>query len=347
MINDSYSENFSGLTKKQRNAVFMNMSDAVITINENQEITYMNPAGESMFGISLNEAQSKQVSQCLTNKKSNRSFNRLILMALKSSKSSDNAVVTFDNGTTKKVLNIRISRINPKVPSEGIMLLVEDITAKHNLKKHERDCAIIFAGLIVCICIYLITWSLLEFTLNIHLKTSSYTLMIEGIAFILFLEIIFFTSMTPGDIGIFTRPKRLLQAFMQSIPLAAVICALMVILNIILRVMGHPVKPYFIGGSIEGAYNYIFTAILQEFLSRGVIQTSVKALMQVRYQKFFSIFLTSLLFALMHLPFQVPFMAGAFLLSIVLGIIYEKQENIWGCAFLHWSCGYLAMCMFF
>ena len=63
MINDSYSENFSGLTKKQRNAVFMNMSDAVITINENQEITYMNPGGESMFGTSHKEAQSKQVSQ--------------------------------------------------------------------------------------------------------------------------------------------------------------------------------------------------------------------------------------------------------------------------------------------
>lgn len=69
--------------------------------------------------------------------------------------------------------------------------------------------------------------------------------------------------------------------------------------------------------------------------------------MQVKYQKFFSIFLTSLLFSLMHLPFDFPFMAAAFLLSITLGIVYEKQGNIWGCAFLHWSCGYLAMAMFF
>ena len=135
--------------------------------------------------------------------------------------------------------------------------------------------------------------------------------------------------------------------FISSLPLAAGACIVMVMINVILRFSGHPIKPYFIGGSFQGAYTYIFTAILQEFLSRGVIQTSVKALMQVKYQKFFSIFLTSLLFSLMHLPFDFPFMAAAFLLSITLGIVYEKQGNIWGCAFLHWSCGYLAMAMFF
>jgi membrane protease YdiL (CAAX protease family) len=49
----------------------------------------------------------------------------------------------------------------------------------------------------------------------------------------------------------------------------------------------------------------------------------------------------------MHLPFGFYFMAGAFLLSIALGIIFERQRDIWGCTILHWGCGYLAMCLFF
>ena len=257
---------------------------------------------------------------------------------------SDTSLVSYDNGSEKKILNLRISRIRQ---GSGIMLLAEDVTSTHMLRQHEKDCALIFAGLIICICVYLSAWSLINFTLGIHLKTSVYTMVIEGIAFLLFLEVIFFTSLTFSDIGIFVRPSKLLKSFISSLPLAAGACIVMVMINVILRFSGHPIKPYFIGGSFQGAYTYIFTAILQEFLSRGVIQTSVKALMQVKYQKFFSIFLTSLLFSLMHLPFDFPFMAAAFLLSITLGIVYEKQGNIWGCAFLHWSCGYLAMAMFF
>lgn len=344
---DNYSPRTSTISSRQRESVFMNMSDGVITINNSREITYINPAAEAILGLKSENIINRQFPACIPQNKSNKSFQKLLQNALKNNHKSEVSVISYDNGQEKKFLNIRISQIKKEDRQEGILVLMEDITDARNLKKHERDCAMIFAGLIICICIYLFAWSLIKFTLKIQLKTSVYTLMIEGIAFILFLEIIFFTSMTPKDIGIFVRPSRLFKTFQTSVPIAAVVCCLLAAANFILRLTGHPIKPYFIGGSLQGAYTYIFTAILQEFLSRGVIQTSVKALMQVKYQKFFSIFLTSLLFALMHLPFDFPFMMGAFLLSIALGIIYEKQENIWGCAFLHWSCGYLAMAMFF
>jgi len=324
---------------QQKETIFMNMSDGVLLINHNQEITYINPAAEAILNL---YSETPTMQDFLLNKK-NKPFYKILLQALKNKHKSDTAVAGYENGEEKRILNIRISQTGP----EGIMVLMEDITAAYNLKKHERDCAMIFAGLITCICVYLFAWSLIQFTLGIKLKTSVYTLIIEGIAFLLFLEIIFFTSMTFKDIGILVKPSKLLKTFVTSVLIAAAVCCILMLLNFLLRITGHPVKPYFIGGSLNGAYTYIFTAILQEFLSRGVIQTSVKALMQIKYQKVFSIFLTSLLFALMHLPFDFPFMMGAFLLSIALGIIYEKQENIWGCAFLHWSCGYLAMAMFF
>lgn len=333
----------SVISSSQKESIFMNMSDGVILMNDRHEITYLNPAAEVIFGITKTDEETISCDR-LTRNKSNKSFNRLMSSIWKKNHKSDTSLVSYDNGSEKKILNLRISRIRQ---GSGIMLLAEDVTSTHMLKQHEKDCALIFAGLIICICVYLSAWSLIKFTLGIHLKTSVYTMVIEGIAFLLFLEVIFFTSLTFSDIGIFVRPSKLLKSFISSLPLVAGACIVMVMINVILRFSGHPIKPYFIGGSFQGAYTYIFTAILQEFLSRGVIQTSVKALMQVKYQKFFSIFLTSLLFSLMHLPFDFPFMAAAFLLSITLGIVYEKQGNIWGCAFLHWSCGYLAMAMFF
>lgn len=339
----------SPITKLQKDSIFMNMSDGVVLINEENQITYINPAGENIFGLQGYhfEQNDCSVEHCLIGNKSNRNFNRIIQNELKHNHKSERSLVTYHNGTEQKVLNLRISLIKRDQKPAGILILAEDVTSSHKLKKHERDCALIFAGLIICVCVYLSTWSLIKFTLGIHLKTSVYTQMIEGIAFLLFLEVILFTSLNLTDIGIFVRPSKLFKTMKSSIFIAIIVCTILVLCNVILRLSGHPVKPYFIGGSLKGAYTYIFTAILQEFLSRGVMQTSIKALMQVKYQKFFSILLTSLLFALLHLPFDFPFMTGAFIMSIALGIIYEKQENIWGCAFLHFSCGYLAMAMFF
>ena len=134
----------------------------------------------------------------------------------KKNQKSDTSLVSYDNGSEKKILNLRISRIRQ---GSGIMLLAEDVTSTHMLKQHEKDCALIFAGLIICICVYLSAWSLINFTLGIHLKTSVYTMVIEGIAFLLFLEVIFFTSLTFSDIGIFVRPSKLLKSFISSLPL--------------------------------------------------------------------------------------------------------------------------------
>lgn len=328
-------------------SIFENMSDGVFIINSKQEISYANPAAERIFGLSLKDLSQKSLNTTILSSRKNRSFNRLIINALRSVRQSDSSVVTYHNGTTKNILNIRINKQINDADEETLLIMMENITANHNLKRHERDCAIIFAGLVTCICVYLSIWCLLEFTLDIHLNTSTYTLMIEGIAFLLFIQILLFTSMTPGDIGIFVRPTRLFQTFRQVLPVGIIICGIMLLANWLLRMNGYYIKPYYIGGSLQGLYTYFFTAILQEFLSRGVIQTCVKSLMKIKGQRYLTIMLTSLLFALMHIPFGFPFMMASLVLSILLGVFYEKQENIWGCAFLHWTCGYVAMALFF
>ena len=228
-----------------------------------------------------------------------------------------------------------------------MVILIEDDTDKYKLRQHEHDCAFIFAGLILCISVFLMTWSLLQFTLHIYLKSSVYTQIIECITFLLFLVIVFMTSFSMRDIGLIPRKNTIKKTIVESLSIAAVASCILLLSKAILMLLGYKIKDYYIGGSLSGIYTYVFTAFVQEFLARGVIQTSVKSLMKIRFQKFFSIFLTSLLFSLMHMPFGFYFMMSAFLLSMALGYVYERHQNLWGCVFLHWCCGYLAMCLYF
>lgn len=341
------------LSSDQKNTIFANMSDGIITVNADGEITYLNSACAEILETSEQALLGASFQETFLGNRSNREFNRLFEQCIQKNLSIPRKTVKYHTSTETKYFNIEISPVNHKgSPAskgnfQGMMILIEDVTDACLLKTHERDCAMIFAGIIVCITIYLSAWSLLEFTLHLPLKTSDYTRMIEGMTLLLFLEIIFFTSFSLKDVGLIPKKSLILKNMKQTLLIAVIACGALAIAKEILLLLGMPVKQHYIGGSTTGAYHYIFTALIQEFLARGVIQTNVKHLMNVRFQVIFGIVLTSLLFMLMHLPFGFLFMMGAFILSVALGVLFEQQKSIWGCVFLHWSVGYLAMCLFF
>lgn len=341
------------LTGQQKNMIFENMSDGIITVDEQGTITYLNSACAEILHTPKEDLLEHSFEETLLSCKKNKAFNRLFQNSIHKAVTPDKKTVRYQTEQGTRYFTIDISLIaseqqdSRKKTFQGMMILIEDVTDAYQLKQHERDCAYIFAGIIMCISIYLSAWSLIQFTLKIPLKTSSYTLMIEGMTLILFLEIVFLTSFSMRDIGLVPRRSTLSKVLKETMLIALIACGALFAAKVILTLFGIPIKDRFIGGSLHGAYTYLFTAFIQEFLARGVIQTSVKYLMHVKYQKQFGIFLTSLLFSLMHLPFGFVFMMGAFALSIALGYLFERQETLWGCAFLHWSVGYIAMCLYF
>lgn len=342
------------LSTSQKEMVFENMSDGVMTIDKEGRITYINSACEKIFELSKNDIQDKLFDECFLQNRKNRAFNKLFRASLEKNAISKKTIVKYQLNNSNHYFSIDISLVHneenehtKKDPFPGMLVLIEDVTERYRLKQLEHDSAYIFAGIIFCISIYLSAWSLIRFTLKIPLSTDYYTLIIEGITFLLFLEILFLTSLSMRDIGLVPKISTLKKNTAETILIAVIACAVLTMLKVILTLFGLQIKEQFFGGSLHGAYTYLFTAFIQEFLARGVIQTSVKSLMKVKYQTQFGILLTSLLFALMHLPFGFIFMVGAFILSLALGYIFERHGNLWGCAFLHWSCGYVAMCLYF
>ena len=334
------------LTKEQTDLIFENMSDGVLMVNEDGIITYMNSACAKLLHVSAPDVIRSSFTDLFLQNKKNRAFNKLFKNSMEKGQLTDKTTVKYTPTDAKdsSYLTIDISlmqqentSIRRKEPFQGMIVLIEDVTDSQLLQQHDHDCAYIFAGLILCISIYLAAWSFCRFTLHIPLTTHDYTLMIEVITFVLFLEIAFCTSFSLREIGLIPNISRFRTNLKETLTTGMISCLVIILAKLILSLAGIKIKGYFIGGSLQGAYIYIFTAFIQEFLARGVIQKSVKSLLHVKYQKQLSIFLTSLLFSLMHLPFGFYFMLGAFLLSLALGAIFERQKDIWGCALLHWA----------
>ncbi len=339
-------ESYNILNREQKKMIFAGMSDAVVTFNENAEITYANPAAKKIF-YAGREIDERFIRILHEKTKQNKAFREYLIKCLEDAESLEKTVVAYYNGEKKLYLEINSCHVRTDGEFSGIMLIARDVTPEVDLKKQQHDFALIFSGLITCLTIYLYLWTYFRFTIKLAVSKSVYTHMIEGIAFLLFLEIIFFTSFSPKDIGFIVKPKKIIQSVGYAFFASLIIDCLLVMANVLIRAYGTPFKSYFIGGSFEAFFYYFFTALVQEFLARGVMQNTVKNIMKVKGGRVGSVIVSALLFSLMHIPFGSTFMVGAFLLSIILGTVYEIQKNLWGCIVLHWLVGYMAMALFF
>lgn len=86
------------------------------------------------------------------------------------------------------------------------------------------------------------------------------------------------------------------------------------------------------------ALHYLPHSYLQEFVSRGIAQTS--------FQRFFSdktgilsVLMTSAFFGVGHLPFGLSAVIVTFIGGIILGFIYLRTYNLIGVAFIHYFFG--------
>lgn len=336
------------LSEGQIETVFSHINDICLLLDREGVVKYANQAFFDTFQIPKDSFDGK-IQNFLLGKR-NKSFLELYTEILEGQMTDGSKVVKYTTEDNVK-LHFEVEVLNvaeiEKSHQYETLIVIKNASERYRLAQLQHDCANIFASLIIGISLYIGTWTLCKFTLQLKLTTADYTKMIEGITFILFLEILFFTSFSLKDVGLVPQKKRIVRNGLWTIIIGIITCGLLLLGRIYMVYNGIPGKSYFIGGSISGAVSYILTATIQEFLARGVMQTSVKYLMNVRFQKTISVLLTSMLFSLMHLPFGFLFMLGAFLLSIALGTIYERQGDLWGCALLHWGCGYLAMALFF
>lgn|SRR5574344_581755 len=88
--------------------------------------------------------------------------------------------------------------------------------------------------------------------------------------------------------------------------------------------------------TLRGFIGYGAYALIQEIVARGLFQQRIK---KITKSSFWSVFITTTIFCLCHLYFDWFVIFGAFIISIICGIIYDKCKDITSCFLIHFIIG--------
>ncbi len=87
---------------------------------------------------------------------------------------------------------------------------------------------------------------------------------------------------------------------------------------------------------------YLPVAFLQEFLSRGVIQTAIASVLDERNANFWAIITASALFGLVHIQLSVGVAFASFVCGLYWGYVFNKKKCLIGVSLSHFLIGDLA-----
>lgn len=87
---------------------------------------------------------------------------------------------------------------------------------------------------------------------------------------------------------------------------------------------------------------YLPVAIIQEFISRGVIQTSIESVLDKPYNTIEAILTASALFGLVHIQLSVELAFASFVCSLYWGYLYIQKRCLVGVSISHFMIGGLA-----
>ncbi len=204
-----------------------------------------------------------------------------------------------------------------------------------------KDSSKTFSAFLFAYCCWMVVYALWQY-LGQPVTTDVMTHGVEVLGFLMFFYILRNTSLTWKDLGIKTEAPW--KTVRTGLLIAACAIAVMCIGKVVIRLFSPnaigPEYPFFdIRAFGIRQIIYIFTAGVQEFLARSVIQGNLRRIMVGRHTAAAAIVISSMSFATLHIHLGLIFMLGAAVLAGLEGILYEKQQSIFGVWIVHWAFG--------
>lgn len=84
---------------------------------------------------------------------------------------------------------------------------------------------------------------------------------------------------------------------------------------------------------------YLGVAPLQEFIARGAVQGTLEKILDLRYQGFFVILVTTFLFGAVHMMTSLNLAIVSFITGWLWGWMYHRQKNLIGVSLSHFLIG--------
>jgi hypothetical protein len=204
-----------------------------------------------------------------------------------------------------------------------------------------RDSSKTFSAFLFAYCGWMIVYALWQY-LGQPVSTDVMTHGVELLGFLMFFYILGKTSLSWKDLGIQSENpwKTVRTGLLIAVCAVAVMCAAKAVVRIFAPDALGPEYPFFhLRAFGVRQIIYIFTAGVQEFLARSVIQGNLRRIMVGRHVGAAAIVISSMSFATLHIHLGLVFMLGAAVLAGLEGILYEKQKSIYGVWIVHWVFG--------
>ena len=204
-----------------------------------------------------------------------------------------------------------------------------------------KDSSKTFSAFLFGYCCWMVVYALWQY-LGQPVSTDVMTHGVEVLGFLMFFYILRHTSLSWKDLGIQTEQpgKTVRTAVLIAVGAIVFMCVGKAVVRIFAPNSFGPEYPFFdIRAFGIRQVIYVVTAGVQEFLARSVIQGNLRRIMVGRHVGAAAIIISSLSFATLHIHLGLMFMLGAALLAGLEGILYEKQQSIYGVWIVHWAFG--------
>ena len=133
----------------------------------------------------------------------------------------------------------------------------------------------------------------------------------------------------------------------KDLKISGILTAILLVILVIVRLVMNQLDPSVAARPYFGLYLtkylrwfYLFSAILQELFVKGIVEDNITSSCK-KYNKHFSIWMTSLFFFVLHMGYDLPMMFGAAVLCAVTGYVYEKTKSVYGSILLHFVVGFV------
>ena len=321
--------------------VLKDTSSAVLVLDEKGSVVYVNQPASSM--LEIGEKPDGQRFALYAEDSYNDRFHEVVLNALFNKDDTMVEKVPFMAPSGKKyVFRMSCSYLQrPEPESAELVITLADETEAEVTKRKLRDSSRTFTMFLFVFSGWMLFYALWEY-LKRPFDPAFLTHGVEVLGLIMLAYILRFTSFTWRDLGgVGYRPwKTVKTALIVAACAFAFLCAAKAIVRLFAPTAFLPHDPFFdIRKFGYRQIAYIFTAGIQEFLARSVMQANIKRIVDSPHNTVIAIVLSSLIFAALHIHLGFIFMIGAAILASLEGILYEKQQNLLGVWIVHWVFG--------
>ena len=322
--------------------VLRDMYDAVLVLDGKGNIVYVNDPAARMLEVDEGYREAGARFPLLTDNAYNDSFNEAIFAALYNKGETTVKKVPYVAPSGKKyVFVLSSSFMSDPDGTRQLVVTLSDETVAEEMTRKFTDSSNTFTTFLFGFSVWMLVYALWEF-LNRPVAADFMTHGVEVLGLIMLVFILRHTSLTWKDLGITTDEpgKTVRTALIVAACAFAFLCGLKAVARLVDPDCFEPQAP-FLDLSRFGIRQiiYVFTAGIQEFLARSVIQGNLRRMIAGKHNALLAILLSSLIFAALHIHFGFLFMMGAAILAGLEGVLYEKQQTIFGVWIVHWVFG--------